>query len=263
MPVDQFGNVTRPGTPIPETGQGADAPQVNVPVDDIYSILNRMPFLDGRKSLLGNIPMNGYRARGAADAEAPQDYVTLAQVEALLNNIAGVPTGTIVAFSGTNIPPSWVQANGATLTRAAQPGLYAHAVASGNMAASEGTKTAGQYGPGNGSTTFTLPNLYADGGYFIRPISSGRGIGTVQADELKSHPHTATFAGNALPPHTHTGQYFKNSSGPGNKFGSGGWDFESMPSVSAGTPTGTVTVNSTGGTETRPKNIAYPILIKT
>lgn len=269
MPVDGGGNVSRPSSPIPVTGQGADAPQVNVPVDDIYSIMNLFPFLDGRKSWRGDQNLNGYKFGGAANATAPQEYVTLAQMQEAIAAVSFLFPGfmQIDTATSTAAPQGWLYANGQEVSRSTYAALWARVSTGNNIAATQGAKTHGQYGPGNGTTTFTLPNMYgastADGGYFIRPISSGRGIGTVQADEIKSHPHTATFAGNPLPPHTHTGQYFKNSSGNGNKFGNGPWDFEAMPSVSAGTPTGTVTVNATGGTETRPKNIAYPVLIKT
>lgn len=263
MPVDTSGNATRPPSPVPVTGQGADAPQVNVPIDDIYAILNLLSYLDGRKPMRGNQDFNGYRATGAGNAVDPQDLVTLSQVQALIAAVQGVPTGALMPLTGSVVPAGWVVANGQTLVRATYPAFWAWVQASGNLAATEGAKTLGQYGPGDGSTTFTVPNLYGDNGYFIRPLSSGRTIGSVQADEIKSHTHNATFSGDPLPPHNHPGQFLRDSSGDGNKFGSGPWNFGAMTAASAGTPTGSVTVSPQGGTETRPRNIAYPVLIKT
>lgn len=263
MSDDANGNATRPPSPLPVTGQTADAPQVNVPIDDIYASLTRRYMRDGRAPMLGDIPMNGHRATGAADGVAPQDYVTLSQLQGLLSEIYGIPTGRLVIATGMQVEEGYVIANGQSLSRANYPALWAYAQASGNLAASHGSRTAGQYSPGNGSTTFAVPNLYADGGYFIRPISSGRGIGTVQDDEMRSHQHNATFSGNELPPHNHPGEFLRDSSGNGNKFGNGPWDFGTMTAASAGTPSGSVTVSATGGTETRPKNIAFPVLIKT
>lgn len=261
-PVDGGGNVSRPSSPIPVTGQGADAPQVNVPVDDIYSIMNLFPFLDGRKSWRGDQNLNGYKIGGAANATAPQDYVTLAQVQALVGVFPGM---YMVDTASSAAPPAgWVYANGQTLSRASYPTLWARVSAGNNLAATEGAKTHGQYGPGNGTTTFTIPNLYADGGYFIRPISSGRGIGTVQADEIKSHDHPLIM--NAVPPHAHnaTSQSIGGSGGgdiaTGNAFPR---NSVTNPTSLAGGHTPTGTVGPTGGTETRPKNIAYPVLIKT
>lgn len=262
MPVDGGGNVTRPASPIPVTGQGADAPQVNTPIDDIYNILNMLMFLDGRKSLRGNLPMNGYKAANAANGTEPQDYVTLSQMQAAIAEVS-LPTGALIPLTGTVVPASWVVANGQSLLRATYPAFWSWVQASGNLSATELGKTVGQYGPGDGSTTFTVPNLYADNGYFIRPISSGRTIGTVQADEIRVHNHNATFSGNPLAPHTHFGALVANgNSGPqlGNGVAFAGPDFVEF--ASAGTPSGTVSVQSIGGVETRPKNIAYPVLIR-
>ncbi len=260
MPVDSAGNATRPPSPIPVSGQDADAPQVNAPVDDIYSILNLLVFLDGRKSLRGNIPMNGYRAVGAANAVDPQDYVTFGQLQSLLASLSQVPTGITVPLSGTVIPTSWVQANGQTRSRSTDANLWAFAQASGNLAASEETKTAGQYGPGNGTTTFTVPNLEADGGYFIRPISSGRGIGTVQQDEIKSHDHDASMSPDGVHSHTYPGPATNSTSGGLRPSGSGGQGV--LPTSQDGEHVHAITVEAHGGTETRPKNIAYPVIIK-
>jgi len=236
---------------------------VNVPIDDIYNILNLMTFIDGRKSLRGNIPMNGYRAVGAANAVDNQDYVTLGQLQSLLAELSQVPTGIMTPLSGTTIPQGWVRANGQSLSRASYPALWTFAQTSGNLAATEGDKTAGQYGPGNGATTFTVPNLEADGGYFIRPTASGRGIGTVQADDFKSHTHSASSG--AAGAHNHTSEV---RTGGGSAPAAASWALGGLvqgnPSTSSAPDhTHPITVDASGGGETRPKNIAYPFIIKT
>lgn len=264
MPTDSNGNYSLPPGYLAVTGQTVLASQHNPPLEDLGSSMTSRYVRDGRTPMLGNIPMNGYRAVGAADAVGNQDYVTLAQVNALIAAIQGVPTGVMVPFSGTTIPLAWLALNGQAVSRTTYSTLYAHALSSGNIAATEGSKTAGQFGPGDGTTTFSLPNLYADNGYFIRPISSGRTIGSVQADDLKSHAHTASFAGNLLDNHSHGG-VLKTTGGGGPQLGGGSADAFTGDTngATAGTPTGTVTVNATGGAETRPKNIAYPVIIKT
>lgn len=264
MPDSSLGVYTRPASPIPVTGQGADAPQVNTPIDDIAAALNRRSFRDGRAPMLGSQDYNGYRVTGAGDAEDDQDYVTLAQITALLAAISSVPAGVIEAYtiSSAAAPAGWLFANGQTVSRTTYAALWAAVVAGNNLAVTEGAKTYGQYGPGDGSTTFTLPNLTGDGGYFLRPIGSGRTIGSVQADELKTHTHAATFTGVAVPPHDHN---YSGQGGAGSAFGGGSTGSTNIQTSSAGghTPSGSVSVDSTGGTETRPKNIAVPFIIKT
>lgn len=261
MPVDSAGNISRPASPVPVTGQTADAPQVNIPIDDIYSILNMLAFLDGRKPLRGNLPMGGYRASGAGDAVDPQDLVTLSQVQAMIAAVGAVPTGAMIPLASATVPAGWLVVNGQEVSRTTYAALWAHAQASGMLAATQGAKTHGQFGPGNGTTTFTLPNLYADDGYFIRPMASGRTIGSVQADELKTHTHSASTSPAGA--HTHTGSA---SGSPGGGIPNAGYSSTTNNAYTvswAPDHVHGVTVNATGGAETRPKNIAYPVLIKT
>lgn len=259
MPVDGGGNVTRPGSPLPITGQTADAPQVNVPVDDIYAVLNQLAFLDGRKNLRGNIPMNGYRAVGAADAVGMQDYVTLGQLQSIISTFGTVPTGAIMPFTGISAPTGWVRANGSTLTRSTFPNLWSFAQSSGNLASSEGSKTLGQYGPGNGSTTFTVPNLEADGGYFLRPVTAGRGVGSVQADDFKSHNHGGKTGSST------TGAQYQRPSVVNQQLNNGIFSipvFGSWQTLGVTNDSHDHAISSQGGSETRPKNIAYIWIIK-
>ena len=261
MPIDSGGNISRPG-PIPVNGQTALAEHVNTPVDDLYAASNQFPFLDGRKTWRGNQNLNGYRLTNAANAQSPQDYVTLQQMQDAIAAIATIPTGVILPLTSLVVPTGWLVVNGQTVSRSTYAALWAHAQASGMLAASEGVKTHGQFGPGNGTTTFSLPNLYADGGYFIRALTAGRTIGSVQQDEFKSHTHPASFTGNPVPPHTHS--YTTAAGGSGNSYGNGIQATTSGSTSAAGdhTPSGTVTVTASGGTETRPRNIAYPAIMK-
>lgn len=262
MPIDSGGNISRPG-PIPVNGQTALAEHVNTPVDDLYAAVNEFPFLDGRKTWRGNQNLNGYRFTNAEDAQNPQDYVTLQQMQDAIAAIATIPTGVILPLTSLVVPAGWLVVNGQTVSRSTYAALWAHAQASGMLASTEGAKTAGQFGPGNGTTTFTLPNLYADGGYFIRALTAGRTIGSVQADTVGPHPHSASFAGDPVPNHVHS--YPTAPGGAGVSFGGGSVTTTTGNTNPAGghTPSGTVTVSSnTGGTETRPRNIAYPAIMK-
>jgi len=115
-----------------------------------------------------------------------------------------IPTGVIFTFPCTTAPAGYLIAEGQLISRTTYAKLWAFAQASGNIAASDGAWVQGQFSPGDGSTTFRLPQL---GGYFIRPLDNGNGIdpgrsiGTVQGGQNVSHTHTASVTD---PGHTHT-----------------------------------------------------------
>lgn len=168
------------------------------------------------------------------------DWIVIGSL-ALPNLGVGVPAGVVVQVSGNVAPAGYVKANGATYTRAEQAGLWAWAQASGNLAASQSAKQRGQYGPGNGTTTFTIPNL---GGQFVRAwddgagIDPGRGIGTEQASQIGAH--------------THPNAPLISSPGTG-----------TTPGLAAGYFESNQTTGSSGGTENRPGNVALLYCIKT
>ena len=135
----------------------------------------------------------------------------------------GLPAGSVIFFAANAAPTGYLKANGATVSRTTYAALFA----------AIGTT----FGAGDGSTTFVLPELR---GEFIRgwsdgrAVDTGRAFGSSQTDDLKSHNHTYIA-------------------------GAGG----------AGTPSSFNTANgiayntsSTGGTETRPRNIALLACIK-
>jgi microcystin-dependent protein len=150
-----------------------------------------------------------------------------------------VPVGASFDMTGSVVPSGYVEANGALLSRAAYPALWAYAQACGNIAASDGAWTGGQYSPGDGSTTFRVPDAR---GEFIRGwdhgrgVDSGRAIGSSQADDFEAHTHT--IASRSI------------------SYTAGGVTDTVL------TGAGATATNSTGGTETRPRNIAWMKIIK-
>ena len=117
--------------------------------------------------------------------------------------------GMIGYFPGRAAPSGWLKANGALVSRASYPALlnYANTYAT----VSEASWWSGYFGwftPGDGSTTFRLPELR---GYFIRSwadndttsINYGRDVGTFQDQSLENHQHTGTTSGQTVD-HTHT-----------------------------------------------------------
>ena len=137
----------------------------------------------------------------------------------------GTATGIVSYFAASTAPTGYLKANGAAISRTTYADLFAIV----------GTT----YGVGDGTTTFTLPDLR---GEFLRGADDGRGVdtgrsfGSAQADELKAHTHTF--------------------SAPASSAGFGGGPYSGQQNVT------TRSVSSTGGAETRPRNIALLACIK-
>lgn len=139
------------------------------------------------------------------------------------------PAGEVAAFAMNAVPSGWLACDGAEISRT----TYA------NLFAAIGTT----FGAGNGSTTFNVPNMR---GVFARGIDNGRGqdpgrvFGSFQNDGFAAHSHSITMKLDRAP------------ASPGNAV------FGDEPYYGQ-TDIGT---NPTGGSETRPKNIALLYCIR-
>ena len=99
-----------------------------------------------------------------------------------------VPTGTILNYTGANVPDGYIIPNGAEISRTTFAQLYQWAVANNLIKEQSEIPTTphAYYGSGDGSTTFTLPDLR---GVFARyaDLASNRGganLGVYQVDGL-------------------------------------------------------------------------------
>jgi microcystin-dependent protein len=154
------------------------------------------------------------------------------------------PSGSIVAFGGSVAPSGWLICDGSAVSRSTYSALFA-AIAT-------------NYGDGDGSTTFNLPDTR---GYFLRGWDNGAGndpdsssrtsinggntgdnVGSYQGDQFTSHNHSASVE----------------------ITGFGG--FTSVLNTSSTTSNSSsfpVSVASNGGNETRPINLYVTYIIKT
>jgi len=156
-----------------------------------------------------------------------------------------VPVGNVEFSARTTAPAGYLYCNGSAVSRATYSRLF-DAI---------GTT----FGSGDGSTTFNLPDLRNE---FIRGAQPGsREVGFSETDATRSHTHTGTTASAGT--HTH------GLNGIGQDGDSDGYDVNgvslggsAISTGSAGAHTHSFTTNSTGGSETRPQNVALLPIIK-
>jgi hypothetical protein len=149
-----------------------------------------------------------------------------------------VPSGTVAYIAASSAPAGWLKANGAAVSRTTYAALFAVI----------GTT----FGDGDGSTTFNLPDLrgeFVRGWDDSRGVDSGRAFGSAQADAFKSHLHQPTddLMYGGMPNAIDYG--YRRFCGDGSGFRSVNDDSLQI-------------VKATGGTETRPRNVALLACIK-
>lgn len=155
---------------------------------------------------------------------ALRDYINQ-RIVTFVNSFIGMHG----CFCDGTVPNGWLMADGSAVSRATYADLFAQI----------GTT----YGAGDGSTTFSLPDSR---GLFVRDwdnrasggIDNGRVLGSIQQDDNKPHTHAETGHGGG-------------SSGASGSFMQAANTYLGGQVVSANDVTG-----SSGGTESRPKNIA-------
>lgn len=142
--------------------------------------------------------------------------------------IDGIPHGAVMAFARNTAPTGWLECDGAAVSRMTYADLF--------------DAIGITFGSGNGSTTFNLPDIRGEfirGWDHDRGIDNGRTFGSLQADEFKSHTHTY------LRTNIVKASFANSTNGVDNT-----------------TPQSSVNTGSSGGTETRPRNIALMYCIK-
>lgn len=171
--------------------------------------------------------------------------------DAIITGNASIPSvsppGTVQFFAGSTAPTGWLKANGAVVSRSTYSSLFA----------AIGTT----YGVGNGSTTFALPDMrgefprcWDDG----RGVDSGRGIGSWQSQNYQSHGHGVNDSG-----HFHgSNQYWMNATGSAFATLSANGIWQNVINSADLAATTGISIQNSGGTETRPRNIALLAIIK-
>ena len=171
--------------------------------------------------------------------------------------VAGVPSGAVFCMAVATVPSGYLECNGAAVSRTTFAALFAII----------GT----QYGSGNGSTTFNIPDLR---GEFVRGFDNGKGtdsgrsIASAQSSNNLSHGHSVSASVNDSG-HNHATSlgnkrvFLVGGSqhvGFGGAGGYPGQDF-SMSNANTGISV-SISQNNAGGSEARPRNIAMMYVIK-
>jgi len=248
-------------------GTLADATQVYANFVALLNGLNNSLAKDGSIAAAGPLNMGGFKVYNSAAPVLPNDLTTMSWVQGLgyqtaaqiatlgylttasatstyaplvspaltgtptLNGapLGSTPAGAVFHFARSVPPTGYLECNGAAVSRTTYAALYA---AIGVV-----------FGPGDGTTTFNLPELR---GEFIRSWDDGRGIdaartfGSAQAADIAPHSHSiTTYHGTGLDGAFRVSSFAVNGL------------------------TDTSTTNPSTGTETRPRNIALLVCIKT
>lgn len=266
MPYDANGNYTLPDGYFVETGDTVLPSQHNPPFEDISQALNNVVLRNGTAPMGDDLNMGAFRILNLADGENAQDAVTKKQLDAYNNRVVRI--GSIFMVVGTVPPAGALKANGALVSRTTYADLWAYAQANGALAASDAAWSSsaqfGLFSPGDGSTTFRLPDFR---GYFPRAWDDGRGldasraIGTAQATQNASHSHGVND-----PSHSHT--YYDR----GQPYDIRQWDElqseQPLPlqlidytRTTFGAYTG-ISIQASGGNESRPVNLSVLFCIQ-
>jgi microcystin-dependent protein len=180
--------------------------------------------------------------------EGNDDWIIIGQLDQTNNAFSGgTPAGAVQPFAMSTPPTGWLKCNGQAVSRTGYAALFS----------AIGTT----YGTGDGSTTFNVPDLR---GEFIRGwddsrgIDSGRTLGSNQSDAIEAHTHDVDIEASDI-----ADSATELTSGQtGLQYHTYVYDPEGQPSAYLWSDSATGETDSTGGTETRPRNIALNYCIK-
>ena len=117
----------------------------------------------------------------------PSDGEQYVRKDGAWSVVDAIPVGAGFVIFADSPPAGMLELDGAELSRATYAALWTHAQSGGNLVA-QGSKQAGNFGNGDGSTTFTLPDLRGEflrGWDHGRGVDTGRTIGSSQLDQMQ------------------------------------------------------------------------------
>lgn len=219
MAFDVSGNFTRLRNWVADAAAGIKiVASLHDSEDDGFATAFNLAFLrDGRAPATGNFKMNTNKIGGLGQATLAGDALMWGgdagrpSAIDLTNATNGYPIGGIAIWPTTTPPLGFILCNGQAVPRATYPKLWLIAQAS----IANGDTT---FGPGDGATTFNVPNLTskfpfgAGGGGTLPGITGGLAVSNITIathvlDITEAPYHDHDFA---QPPHTHPGSTIGN-----------------------------------------------------
>lgn len=227
-------------------------------LDSFAEALTRFVIDEGQ--IAGLMTMVGNRLRGDADGQ-----YSAAQVAQFLANLGltdrqpGV--GDLVVTIGKVAPPGCLKLNGSLISRANYPALWTWAQANGNLI-TDALWTGGAsaaFSQGDGSTTFRIPDFRGEFPRFwddSRGLDAGRALGSVQAQSYQAHAHGFTGTGGGGYPNFASEIMVMSGVTPDQYNQVGAPGFSGRPDYYQNGGRDDVRIASSGGSETRPRNVS-------
>lgn len=191
-----------------------------------------------------------------APTQTAGDSSTLLATTAFVQTAMAANVGEVTHFAMSTPPPGYLKRNGAAVSRTIYSALFA--------------KIGTLYGAGDGRTTFNVPDsraVFDRGLDDSRGVDAGRELGSDQESGNLFHTHGATTTTGGARTHTTTvprelvsGDVGANINAVLGDTAQDGTNV--LTSSSHAGHTHAVTVNSSGGTESRPFNTAFLACIK-
>jgi hypothetical protein len=276
MPYDSNGNASLVPGYLAVEGQTILPSQHNPPLEDIANMLSQVVLRSGVAPMSGPLNMNGFRIQNLPTSTNPADPVVYAQLQAALAGLAVVPTGTVASFRRTTAPSGWVKENGGTIGNAAS-GATTRANAdtealftllwtefnntllpiqtSAGAATTRGASAAADFAANKRMPLFDSRSRFprsADDGL---GFNAGLTVGSSQEDEFKEHSHGVTDPG-----HVHNIAFVQGLTAPGTgeriQAPPGTGTYSTVPNTTG------ISIQSSGGAETRPRSSVYLFCIK-
>ncbi len=259
-----------------QAGQSVEYTETHTTTTDAYGVfteeIGSITPIDFKKL---NFNRYNYKLKVEVKKTSEGVYTTISDAALLSvpyarNAANGVPVGSIMPFAGTldKVPHGWLACNGASVLISDYPQLYD---VIGNAW-------------GHSGSHFNLPDLR---GVFMRGVDHGRNldpdrgsrgrihtggntgdnVGSYQSDTYASHNHGA-HGSQESHSHSYKDTYYSESGGDGpHQYGSGdsdhdNGDYNKTRNTDSQTPAITVTVDHSGGHETRPRNVFVEYIVK-
>lgn len=244
MPRNTEGGYSLPSGTLVNSGDTILVSQHNPAMTDIATAIGNSLDRNGSGGMRAALNMGGNPIQNVGNGTNPTDVATVAQASA-----GGVPVGVEMFYAGSVAPPDYMFEFGQAISRTAYADLFA----------AIGTT----YGPGDGTTTFNLPDCRGValvgkddmGGTASGRLSNflsttlgaifGSQSHTLASSEMPVHSHAATTDEQGSHSHTIQGRAGSDTSGI---YVGGASIVDNIKNTNvAGAHTHNITVNNAGG----------------